>query len=459
MKPLTREIHNNPLLRAIFDSVGCGIVVVDRERQVVALNDVLKRAIGISATSAIGKRVGEVLGCIHIKDRELFEECCDKTSCEECEIRRAALNAIYNNREYRTRAAISVAVNDRTHDISLLFKAIPFDFDSERYAVVLIENMGKLSSLKREYKKCVGIESIIGEHKSLLELKETIKEVARYDFPVLIQGESGTGKELVAMAIHRESRRAHRLFVPVNCAALPHGLLESELFGHLKGAFTGALKDKKGRFELANGGTLFLDEIGDLDLNLQVKLLRVLQEGSFEKVGSTETTHVDVRIISATNKDLQEEVDRKTFRLDLFYRLCVAPIYIPPLRERTSDIPLLMEHFLKLFKDDRKRRVPAISSRVIDILINHRWQGNVRELQNVVQYSLMKSRGRKIKPEHLPLYISRATPKTATRKGKLTEKKVRDALKRTGGNKIRAAKLLGVSRSTLYRFLDEVIKK
>ncbi len=457
MKPLIREIDNNPLLRTIFDSVACGIVVVDKERKVIALNDVLKQALGIPSGSAVGKRVGEVLGCIHVKDRELLQECCDKTGCEECEIRRAALNAISNNRRCRTRAVVSVVVNEKTYDISLLLNAIPFDFEAERYAVVLIENVGKLRSLKQQYGRCVGIESIVGEHKSIRELKETIKEVAQYDFPVLIQGESGTGKELVAMAIHAESRRANRFFVPVNCAALPHGLLESELFGHLKGAFTGALKDKKGRFELANGGTLFLDEIGDLDLNLQVKLLRVLQEGSFEKVGSTETTHVDVRIISATNKDLQSEVEKKTFRLDLFYRLCVAPIYIPPLRERTSDIPLLTEHFIKLFMDERSGSPPTVSKGVIDTLVRHTWQGNVRELQNVVQYSLMKSRGRKIRPEHLPPYVTQLTPKTVRRKRKITEEMVQEALKKTGGNKMKAAKLLGVSRSTLYRFIDEVM--
>ncbi len=457
MKPFIKDLMANPLLRIIFDAVNCGLVVVDEDRRVVALNDVMQRTLGVSRETTLGKRVGEVLGCVHLTGHESHKACCESTNCENCEIRKAAIHAISTNSKYATNAVVSVTVKDKIYDLSFRLKAFPFDHQNKKYAVVFIENLAKFKSVKLQHGRVVGLESIIGEHETIKELKRTVLEVAQYDFPVLIQGESGTGKELVAMAIHSESQRTHNLFVPVNCAALPHGLLESELFGHTKGAFTGALRDKKGRFELANGGTIFLDEIGDLDLSLQVKLLRVLQEGSFEKVGSIDTHHVDVRVISATNRDLQDEVRRKKFRLDLFYRLCVAPITIPPLRERTSDIPLLANHFVNLFMADHVVKTPKISKKVIDILIRHNWPGNIRELQNVIQFSLMKSKGKKIGVQHLPSYIIDESSKTTSkRRRKLTRTMVDEALQKAKGNKLKAAKLLGVSRSTLYRFFDEM---
>jgi transcriptional regulator with GAF, ATPase, and Fis domain len=288
------------------------------------------------------------------------------------------------------------------------------------------------------------------------ELFETIREVADVNVPVLIQGESGTGKELVAAAIHNEGPRAERLFVPVNCAALPEGLLESELFGHVKGAFTGAIRDKKGRFELADGGTLFLDEIGDLPKTVQVKLLRVLQEGTFERVGGEESVSVDVRIISATNRDLTREVSNGRFRKDLYYRIRVVPVAIPALRERKDDIPLLVNHFLR--KESKEGlHASQISPDALALMVEYPWPGNVRELQSALRFALLKARDRAIDLEHLPAELRewREDRTTCGPRRKLDKEGVLEALMRAGGNKAKAARMLAVGRATLYRFLAD----
>ena len=301
---------------------------------------------------------------------------------------------------------------------------------------------------------------IIGKDASVRELHELIQEAAGVNLPVLIQGESGTGKELVAQAIHAASPRKDKTFIAVNCAALPHELLESELFGHVKGAFTGAIRDKKGRFELADGGTIFLDEIGEMDLAVQIKLLRVLQEGEFERIGGTQTIKVDVRLISATNKELEEEVKSGNFRLDLYYRLCVVPITVPPLRERCGDVPLLAAHFLAQSGKQVGKGSPQLSADALSSLTGYPWPGNIRELQNVVQFALMKCKGQSICLEHLPAYIvenAQTAPLSNFygRKRKLDEQSVLEALKKAKGNKVEAAKELGVARATLYRFLND----
>ncbi len=301
---------------------------------------------------------------------------------------------------------------------------------------------------------------IVGRAPSMRELHKLIREAAGVNLPVLIQGESGTGKELVARNIHDASPRKDKPFIAINCAALPHELLESELFGHVKGAFTGAIKDKKGRFELANNGTIFLDEIGEMDPATQVKLLRVLQENAFERVGGTQTIKVDVRLISATNKELDEEVRNGCFRLDLYYRLCVVPIMVPPLRDRSSDIPLLIDHFLDRFGRQTVDKVPQVSSEALSLLKDYNWPGNIRELQNVVQFALMKCKGKSIELEHLPAYIEENAQRGKMdtswgRKRKLDEQSVLAALKKTNGNKLAAAKELGVARATLYRFIKD----
>ena len=288
----------------------------------------------------------------------------------------------------------------------------------------------------------------------MLELFETIRQVAEVDIPVLIQGESGTGKELIARAIHNEGSRSDKPFVPVNCGALPEGLLESELFGHVKGAFTGAMRNRKGRFEMARGGTLFLDEVADLSKMVQAKLLRVLQEGTFEQVGGEKTIISDVRIISAANRVLKSEMERGRFRDDLYYRLCVVPIHLPPLRERKNDIPLLIENFLEKAPIEGLR-TDGVSKNALSIMVDYPWPGNVRELQSALRYSLIKSKGRTIQTDHLPIELKemKVSPSTRGPFRKLEAKDVKDALIQSGGNKAKAARLLGVGRATLYRFL------
>jgi transcriptional regulator with PAS, ATPase and Fis domain len=338
-----------------------------------------------------------------------------------------------------------------------------------RGVVAVVRDVTEVSELRWRVRRRQGFHNIVGGSPAMQEIFETVRQVSTSDYPVLISGESGTGKELVARAIHAESRRAKGPFVPINCGALPENILESELFGHVRGAFTGAIRDKKGRFELAHKGTLFLDEVGELTQPFQVKLLRVLQEMRFELVGGERSVSVDVRIISATNQDLRQMVQQGSFREDLFYRLCVVPIGMPALRERTQDLPGLVEHFLDGIRQDTGKPIRRVSDEAMDCLLRHRWPGNVRELINALQFAAVRCEGEEILVRHLPpevrqeeggLQVRRpepATPpvQTAPRKRyKLDRESVTRALEEAGGNKVLAAKLLGVGRATLYRFLN-----
>jgi len=318
-------------------------------------------------------------------------------------------------------------------------------------------DLADLACLQIQAEKLTAFANIIGRNTKMLRIYQQIRNVANYDYPVNISGETGTGKELVAAAIHTESCRGGAPFVPINCGALPESLIESELFGHVKGAFSGAIRDKKGRFELADGGTVFLDEVAELSKHMQVRLLRFLQAGTFEKVGGEKTSAVNVRIICATNKNLRQEVKRGRFRDDLFYRINVIPIHLPPLRDRQNDIPLLVEHFLQQAGERYSREPLQVSREALALMTAYRWPGNVRELQNAIQFAFVRCTGRVVRPFDLPLEIrefeSPAGSRGPGRKLDLTT--VAAVLKKTGGNKARAAKLLGVGRATLYRFLKE----
>ena len=301
-----------------------------------------------------------------------------------------------------------------------------------------------------------GMESIIGNSPEMQQIFDTIRQVAASRATVLIQGESGTGKELVAKAIHRLSPRKNGSFVPVHCAALSATLLESELFGHEKGAFTGAAERRKGRFELADGGSLFLDEIGEIDASVQVKILRALEERRFERVGGQDPVDVDTRLIAATNRDLKAMVAEGTFREDLYYRLYVVVIHLPPLRERTSDIPLLLKHYLDLFNKENGRSIEGISPEALDLLVAYDWPGNVRELRNVMEQMVVMSRSRSIGVRDLPVQIRELAGSTGSAGGSgsleaLEKKAVLNALREADGNRTHAAEILGISRRTLHR--------
>jgi DNA-binding NtrC family response regulator len=263
------------------------------------------------------------------------------------------------------------------------------------------QNRELLNQLKKKY----SFENIIGKSEPMKKVFETIELVAPSRANVLIYGESGTGKEMIADAIHHNSPRREKPYVKVHCAALPESLLESELFGHEKGAFTGAIARKRGRFELANTGTIFLDEIGEVKLQTQVKLLRVLQEREFERVGGEQPIKVDVRVISATNKNLKEEIEKGTFREDLYYRLDVVSIQVPPLRERSEDIPLMVHKFMEEFARENDREIEGITNNALQAMISYKWPGNVRELRNVIESIVVLTKSKVITEQDLPPYI------------------------------------------------------
>ncbi len=314
--------------------------------------------------------------------------------------------------------------------------------------------------LKQQIREKFDATSLVGNSSKIGDIMDLVKRVSSTKATALLLGESGTGKELVANIIHYNSSVADGPFIKVNCSALAEGVLESELFGHEKGAFTGALYMKKGRFELANGGTLFLDEIGDLPLSIQVKLLRFLQESEFERVGGTKTIKVDVRIISATNKDLEQYVREEKFRDDLFYRLNVVTISVPPLRERKEDVKLIVSHHLRRFAEIHNKQVKGITPEAMKVIKSYHWPGNVRELMNCIESAVVMSLSDKIDVDCLPPFLTmkvsgKAAPDAASNLFELEKKAIFEALKTTSGNKAEAARLLGIGLRTLYRKLDQ----
>ncbi|MGA2137498.1 MAG: sigma-54 dependent transcriptional regulator [Verrucomicrobiia bacterium] len=321
-----------------------------------------------------------------------------------------------------------------------------------------VENVNLHEQIDRRY----GLENIIGESPAMRQLFETVQQVAPSRATVLITGETGTGKELIAKAIHNLSPRKNGAFIPVHAAALPSTLLESELFGHEKGAFTGAVERRIGRFELADGGTLFLDEVSELEPSIQVKLLRVLEERAFERVGGAKTLQVDVRLVAATNKDLKKLVSEGKFRDDLFYRLSVVTIDLPPLRERRDDIPLLVKAFLDEFGRENSKQVRELTPEALNVLLAYDWPGNVRELRNAIEQMVVLARAERLTVRDMPAAIRGSADLTkinVVRAGMTVEEAERQlivqALKETNGNRTKAAQKIGISRRTLHRKLKE----
>jgi PAS domain S-box-containing protein len=425
----------------ILNSLSEGIFAHDLNRRIFYFSDKASQLTGLSADDVMGK------DC-----HEIFQGGLCSENCSFCEGTRIEP---FDQKEY----PITFSDNQgRRKECDL--SVVPLtDENGKIYGVAAsLKDNSELNQLKQRNREINSFRGIIGNDPQMLDVFQQIKDVADYPFPVHIYGETGTGKELVAAAIHNEGQRRNKPFVPVNCGALPESLIESELFGHVKGAFSGAVKDKKGRFELAEGGTIFLDEIGELSKDMQVKLLRFLQEGTFDKVGGEKTLSANVRVISATNRNLKKEVQNGTFREDLYYRLNVIPVVLPPLRSKKNDIPLLVHHFLAKIARIHQGVVPDFSEEALSVLMQYSFPGNVRELENAVQYSIVRARGKRVLPEHLPMEFSSMTPEPLNKRGplkKLNGESVREAIIKSGGNKSKAARLLGVGRATLYRFLDE----
>lgn len=316
--------------------------------------------------------------------------------------------------------------------------------------------------LQRQLEEKFQPDNIIGRSQAMQEVYGLIAQVSKSDATVIVRGESGTGKELVASALHFNSLRSNQPFIKVNCAALPESIIESELFGHEKGAFTGAVNTRKGRFELADNGTIFLDEIGELSPVLQVKLLRVLQEREIERVGGIKTIKVNVRVIAATNRNLEEEIKTGKFREDLYYRLNVFPIHIPPLRERKSDIIQLADFFIDKYNKRNNKEIKRISSPAIDLLMSYHWPGNVRELENIIERAVLLSADHVLHAYHLPPSLQSAESSNTgihttldEAVSKLEEEMIRDALKSSKGNKVKAATLLGLTERIMGLRVDK----
>jgi PAS domain S-box-containing protein len=445
-----RQKHN---IDAIFSSMPMGIIAHDPNRRIFFFSKQAEKITGFYENEVMGK------DC-----HELFKPNFCGENCSFCE---GDNRDIEKNLNYTT---LFTAKNGIRRELDITVVPLKEENGKTTGVLACLNDRTRQKQLERRLEETIQFSGIIGQDHKMHLIYDMIKDLSESDVPVVISGESGTGKELVAHAVHRHSPRRDKLFVPINCGALPQGTLESELFGHVRGAFTGAIRDKKGRFELADKGTIFLDEVCELPPSVQVKLLRVLQEGTFEPVGGEKTVKVDVRMLSASNKDIRQMVEKGEFREDLYYRLAVVPVDLPPLRERKNDIPLLCEHFLKAISEKQKRQQYRLADESLSILMNYRWPGNVRQLQNALQFSVVKCRMEEtIKTEHLPPEIVSAVQSSALlgdedpggvpgkpgRKPKLNARSVELAITKTGGNKAKAARMLGVGRATLYNFIKD----
>ncbi len=440
-------VVNKKNVDRIFNSLSEGIIAHDSNKKVFLFSQKAVELSGISEKEAISRE------CNDIFDLPLCGHEC--SFCEDGNI---------DNFDIKTYNTVFHTSTGIRKECKVTTVPIKDEYGKTQGVMASLSDITDQRSLERLLGKEASFEGIIGNHAKMLMIFQQIRDVSSYDYPVCIYGETGTGKELVAKAIHNESGRKNGPFIPINCGALPEGLIESELFGHVKGAFTGAIRDKIGRFEMAQNGTIFLDEIADLPKPAQVKLLRVLQEGVFEKVGSEESIKVNARIIAATNFDLKEQIKQDRFREDLYYRLNVIPIDIPPLRERKNDIPLLCKHFLNRINESNSQKL-SMSSEVISIIMDYDWPGNVRELENVIRFSVVKCQGtvishtdlpKEIKSIVQPVFVAKPESiKPKSESGKLDKQMVISTLLQSRGNKVKAAKLLGVGRATLYRFFEK----
>ena len=429
-------------LDLIFNSVNEGIVSVDEGMHIVQMNNTAREIFGLGEDTGVAGHFNNI-----------FPQNVQP-------IRDALENALASRKE-TVDLRVELPRSNSSRKI-LILNICPLTRGEANHegALLVVRDITRLTQLEKQAGGPSYFRRIIGKSAQMRAVFQMTEAVAETDSTVLICGESGTGKELVANALHEASPRANTPLVKVNCAALPEDVLESELFGHVKGAFTGALKDRKGRFESANGGTIFLDEIGDISSRLQIRLLRILQEREFERVGESKPIHVDIRIITATNQDLIKKINDGSFRQDLYYRLNVVRIEVPPLREHKDDIPLLVDHFCRQFNSAFKKEITGPTKETLDILMNYPWLGNVRELENCMERAFVVCHDTAILPEHLPPEIldGKATipyPELGGSVGHervdLTPERILDALTQTDWNVAKGARKLGIARNTLYQ--------
>jgi PAS domain S-box-containing protein len=424
---------------SILESISDGVFTVDSAWRVTSFNRAAEMVTGVSREDALGRR------------------CSDVFRASMCENACALRHTMETGTPVVNRAAFIVNAQGRRIPISVSTALLRDDAGRVVGGAETFRDLSLIEELRTQIAGRFQVGNIVSRSPAMRRLLEMVPRVADSESTVLVRGETGTGKELVARAIHGLSPRREGAFVAINCGALPDTLLESELFGYKAGAFTGATRDKPGRFALARGGTLFLDEIGEVSPALQVRLLRVLQERQYEPLGGTQVETSDARIIAATNRDLSALVESGAFRVDLYYRVNVIQIDIPPLRERREDIPLLVQHFVSTFNALQGKRVTGVSPDVLAVLSAHAFPGNVRELQNMVERAFVLVSEGQIELPHLPreLVPTAAVPLVRGRLGDarrvLEEQAIRDAVARNGGNRLAAARELGVHKSTLFR--------
>lgn len=433
----------SPFAEAILESISDGVFTVDKEWNVTSFNRAAEEITGILREEAIGRRCSDV-----------FRSSMCETDC-------ALKRTIETGRPVVNRSCYIIDGEGERIPISVSTAVLK---DEEGHIIGGAEtfrDLTEVEQLRQELDERHRIGELISRSPSMKPIFEMLPAVAESGGTVLVTGESGTGKEVLARTMHQVSPRKEGPFITVNCGALPDNLLESELFGYKAGAFTGAVKDKPGRFHLAGGGTIFLDEIGELSPAMQVKLLRVLQDKTFEPLGSTKTEKSDARVIAATNRDLEEEVKAGRFREDLFYRINVIRLHLPPLRERQEDIPLLTEQFIRLFNSRRKNPIQGVSPEVYQAFLSYGWPGNIRELENVIERAFILCRSSVITPDLLPPELAPpGPPRDISSLQKVSERAeaslLRDVLERNGGDKVKAARELGIHKSTLYRKLKRL---
>ena len=452
-------------LEAIFKSVQDAIVTVDTEMQIIEANEATKTICGVAHTELVGKRFDSVM--------TRCDKSCHKALKETLKTKNAVMDyGIECTHQNRPRQVVALITSPLMNRDNKFMGAVLVVRDVTRLAdleeELRVNELRKifykhtattLADLGQELRERYRFHDLIGKSKKMQEIYKLLKDLADMETAVLITGESGTGKELVADALHHGGIRAGRPLVKVNCSALAENLLESELFGHVKGAFTDAIKDKTGRFQMANGGTILLDEIGDISPGIQLKLLRVLQEKEFEQVGDSTPVKVDVRVVATTHQDLREKVGLGEFRQDLYYRLKVIEIPLPPLRERREDIPLLVNHFCNLFNKRDNKNIVGISDEALNIFMRYPWQGNVRELEHAFEHAFVLCHGPTITVDHLPAEMINDTKDHGPPLKKIPARgrdAIVEALEKTGWNKSKAARLLGVSRQTLYRKIQDL---